>query len=457
MTLVGLGHPFAYASFISLPSHLFWRRLLRDLMAVALLAPCWLACTAEEPAASPDAVARAERIYTQCVEDELGIEIEQLHIDPNGDLDVVFAPDASAEGVALARRVCEPRIGSVLEPGGVSVLGPPANLGRLGSDAELSALLEERRELGFEGAIAVEFRGELRTLAGFGELAAGSGRAPDGDTAFDCGSIMKDMTRSVILLLERQGALAREQPLADFFPDLPVVWRDVTIQQTLEHSAGFDAYHDTEGDFEEQDRATALAIIFGKDPLFPPGSDVDYSNSGYTVLAALIEQVTGQDYRSVVRERVFTPLGMTRSGFYGEPRWDDGNVAIGRGAATHLDNDPSRWPPPSWALLGNGGLVSTVNDLLRWSKWFTASGGLVDALLEQMPEAIEGAPTLGGKPVLALAGGNDFGFNAIVGAVFGDDTHVVVASHVLSPVTAEILGVEALQVLYGEVLEGVDE
>jgi hypothetical protein len=144
---------------------------------------------------------------------------------------------------------------------------------------------------------------------------------------------------------------------------------------------------------------------------------------------------------------------MTRSGFYGEPLWNDGNVAIGQGAAVHLDNDPSRWPAPSWALMGNGGLVSTVNDLLRWSKWFTASGGLLEAVLAQTPEATDDAPTLGGKPVLALAGGSDFGFNAVIGAVLGDDTFVIAASHVLSPVTAEILAVEVLQVLYGEELD----
>jgi len=429
-----------------------YRQCRRLLPGTAAFTFCLAACSSEEPNASPDAIARAERIYTECVEDELGIEIERLHIAANGDIDVVFGPDVGPDGEALALRVCEPRIGSVLEPGGVSVLEPPPNLGRLGSDDDLAALLESRSRLGFEGAIAIEFRGELRAVTGFGELALGSERAPDGDTAFDCGSIMKDMTSSVILLLERDGELSREQPLADFFPELPSAWRDVTIQQTLEHSAGFDAYHDTEGDFEAQDRATALATIFGKEPLFPPGSDNDYSNSGYTVLAALIEEATGGDFRSVVRQRIFDPIGMTRTGFYGEPLWDDRNVAIGRGAATHLDNDPARWPAPTWALMGNGGLVSTPSDLLRWSNWYTASGGLVDMLLEQMPEAVEDAPTLAANPVLALAGGNDFGFNAMVGAVFGDDTHVVAASHVLSPVTGEILGVEVLQVLYGEVL-----
>lgn len=453
MTLVRLEHALVRAHHTLLQPGAGHHAPPRRWLARALLASCLAACSPEEPNASPDAIARAERIYTACVEDELGLELESLQIAPNGDFDVVFGPGVGADGAALARRICEPRIGSVLEPDGLSVLEPPPNLGRLGSDAELAALLESRRELGFGGAIAVEFRGTLRTSVGFGELAPGSRRAPDGDTAFDCGSIMKDMTSSLILLLEQDGALSREQRLAEHFAELPPAWQGVTIQQTLEHSAGFDEYHDTEGDFEAQDRATALGIIFGKQPLFPPGSAAEYSNSGYTVLAALIEQVTGQDYRAVVRERIFEPVGMTRSGFYGEPRWRDGNVAIGRGAATHLDNDPSRWPTPSWALLGNGGLVSTVNDLLRWSKWYTASGGLLEGVLEQTPEATDGAPTLGGKPVLALAGGNDFGFNAVMGAVLGDDTHVIAASHVLSPVTAEILGVEVLQLLYGEVLD----
>jgi CubicO group peptidase (beta-lactamase class C family) len=429
------------------------RGLRHPTLPSAVFTFCLAACSSEGPHASPDAIARAERIYTQCVEDELGIDLERVHIAANGDIDVVFGPGVGPESEALALRVCEPRIGSVLEPGGVSVLEPPPNRGRPGSDDDLAALLESRSKLGFEGAIAIEFRGEQRAITGFGELAPGFKRVPDGDTAFDCGSIMKDMTSAVILLLERDGELSRDQPLADFFPELPSVWRDVTIQQTLEHSAGFDAYHDSEGDFEVQDRATALSVIFGKEPLFPPGSDNEYSNSGYTVLAALIEEATGDDFRNVVRRSIFDPVGMTRTGFYGEPLWDDRNVAIGRGAATHLDNDPSRWPAPTWALMGNGGLVSTASDLLRWSNWYTASGGLVDTFLQQMPEAAEGAPLLAGNPVLALAGGNDFGFSAMVSAVFGDDTHVVAASHVLSPVTGEILAVEVLQVLYGEVLE----
>lgn len=412
-------------------------------------------CSSSEPGASADAITRAERLYTRCVEDELGIELERLHIGRDGDIDVEFGAGTTREDAERARRVCEPRIGSVLEPGGISVLGPPPNLGRLGTDGDLDALLRERAALGFEGALAVDFRGEPRLRAGFGEITLGSSRTPDGETAFDCGSIMKDVTSSLVLLLERDGALSRAQALGDFFPSAPQVWRTVTIQQVLEHSAGFDTYHDTEGDFEEMDRAAALERIFAQEPLFPPGSDVEYSNSGYTLLAALLELASGEPYVELARLRVFEPAGMSRSGVYGEPLWPDRNVAVGRGADTYGDNDPARWPAPSWALMGNGGLVSTVDDLLRFTRWFSRE--IVPPLLEERPEAVAEAPALGGRPVLALAGGNDFGFNALIGHVIGDDTFVVAASHVLSPVSAEILGVELLQVLYGEALEGVAE
>lgn len=410
-----------------------------------------IACS-DEPRASPDEIARAKQVYTECVEEELGIEIESLDIQPNGDIDVMFGAGYTREGEALAASVCERRIASVLEPGGVSLLGPPANAGRLGTDADLQALLTQRAELGFEGAWIVEFRGERRTSGGFGVLTPGSTRAPDTNTAFDCGSLMKEVTAAAVFLLEEDGALSRDQTLAEFFADAPSVWSSVTLDQVLEHRAGFDEYHDTEGDFEEMDRATALARIFGQTPRFEPGSERAYSNSGYTLLAAAIEVVAGEDYRSFVRQRVFEPLGMQRSGFYGDPLWDDGNVAVGRGASVYAGNDPARWPAPTWALLGNGGLVASVQDLLTLAKAFDD-----DSLFQPETRAAwqraQPAGSIAGNALFGYAGGNDFGFEALVAQVPSEAAYVVVASHVWSPVTAEILGVELLQVLYGEVIE----
>lgn len=213
-------------------------------------------------------------------------------------------------------------------------------------------------------------------------------------------------------------------------------------------------FRDDEGDFEEMDRATALQRILEQEPLFEPGLDTSYSNSGYTLLAILIEEVAGKPYPDFVRERIFEPLGMERSGLYGEARWQDGNVAIGRGAADHQGNDPSRWPAPTWALLGNGGLVSTLSDLLELAKALTVDGLFQPSTLQELRAVTEhqAAASIGEGSVTGYAGGNDFGFNALVLQVPEDRAYVLAASHVLSPITAEILGVELLQVLYGEPL-----
>jgi CubicO group peptidase (beta-lactamase class C family) len=393
-------------------------------------------------------------MYTRCVEDEVGIEITSLEIDQNGEIVVEFGEGYTDEGAARVVSVCAARIAGIFEPGGPSVLGPPPNLGRPGTAADLEQLLDSRAKLGFEGAALVESDGVVRVSAGYGSLSVDDARAPDADTAFDCGSIMKEVTAATIFLLEEDGLLSRDETLGELLPDTPEVWRSVTLNQLLSHQAGFEPYHDTEGDFEEMDRDTALRLILEQEPLFQPGSDTSYSNSGYTLLAIVIEEVAAEPYGDFIRERIFDPLGMDRSGLYADARWQDRNVAVGRGAALHDGNDPSRWPAPTWALLGNGGLVSTLSDLLKLAKAF-AGDDLFQPETRQAFRAFseqETSASVAGIPLTGYAGGNDFGFNVLVGQVPDDATYVLTASHVLSPVTAEILGVELLQVIYGEPL-----
>lgn len=327
------------------------------------------------------------------------------------------------------------------------------------TDAELQALLDEQHRLGFEGAVLVEFQGARRLEQGFGTLAEGSSRTPDSDTAFDCGSIMKDVTQAMIFQLEEDGALSREQTLAEslsgLVAEVPPVWRNATLDQVIAHRAGFDEYHDTEGDFEPMDRATALERILAQEPLFEPGSDSAYSNSGYTLLAAVIEQVTGEGYRDAVRRRIFDPLGMSRSGFYGDPLWDDGNVAIGSGADVFAGNDPAHWPPPTWALMGNGGLVSSLEDLLRLARAFNGDG-LFQPQTREAFQSTQPSGEIAGHSVVGYAGGNDFGFDAVVGQVPGDATYIIAASHVAAPAIAESVAVDLLELLYGDELSVPD-
>ena len=202
---------------------------LARVWCIALLACAPWACAPAGPNASEEEIARAKQVYTECVEEELGIRVETLDIRSNGDINVDFGEGYTEEGGARASAVGEPRIASVLEQGGASVLGPPGNLGRLGSDEDLDTLLGSRARLGFQGAILAELHGARRVSAGFGELALGSKRAPDVDTAFDCGSIMKEVTLATLFVLEEDGAIAREQPLVDFFQAAPVSYTHLTL------------------------------------------------------------------------------------------------------------------------------------------------------------------------------------------------------------------------------------
>ncbi|MFK7864817.1 MAG: serine hydrolase domain-containing protein, partial [Pseudohongiellaceae bacterium] len=101
--------------------------------------------------------------------------------------------------------------------------------------------------------------------------------------------------------------------------------------------------------------------IFRGSLLFRPGSRENYSNSGYTVLAAIIEAVSGQSYVDYIRENLLIPAGMDSTGFWGEPfapMASSENTFLGCGTTKDWEY--------SWVIVGNGGMVSTVSDLQKW-------------------------------------------------------------------------------------------
>ena len=126
-------------------------------------------------------------------------------------------------------------------------------------------------------------------------------------------------------------------------------------------SAGFHQYHDDSGDFQEISRDEALQRIFAQPLLFEPGTDRAYSNSGYSLLAAIVELVSGESFHDFLRAYLFEPARMTSTGFYGEPRVADELVARGHGALASYGerNAPQYWPEVAWALMGSGGVFGS--------------------------------------------------------------------------------------------------
>jgi CubicO group peptidase (beta-lactamase class C family) len=324
---------------------------------------------------------------------------------------------------------------------------PPSELER-----ELHERIDEAVESGFSGAVLITVDGErlLTEGHGFANREDATENAPD--TAFDVGSILKSFTATALFRLEEQGALELSDTLDAFFPEAPDDKASITLREILQHRAGFDEYHDTTGDFEPMTRLEARDRILSQELLFSPGTDEAYSNSGYTLLADVIETVSGEPFVEHIHHALFEPAGMVESGFYSEPLWQSVETAMGYEASTFGDNDPAGWPY-TWALVGNGGLVTTVLDLNRWISALFGGRVVSAATLSVMQEEFldPTAAEVGGETVYAEAGAGDFGLGGVLVFAPASDTRILIATNTYETFDIEALALElTLLTLSGE-------
>ncbi|MGH1346202.1 MAG: serine hydrolase domain-containing protein [Nannocystales bacterium] len=310
-------------------------------------------------------------------------------------------------------------------------------------------LIDEAVESGFEGAILVRLDGEVLVVEGHGLAARQLERENTPQTAYDFGSVMKDFTAAAIFALEEDDALSTTDSLDVLLPGIPPDKAQITVLQVLQHRAGFGEYHDTLGDFEPMDRMQARAAILGQTLLFEPGSEEAYSNAGFTLLADIVETTSGQPFADYVRERLLEPAGMEATGFFGEALWAEHPTAVGYDALVFEGNDPATWPY-TWALVGNGGLVTTVEDLDRWLIELWAGNVLEPAAFDAYAAGYLRSTDVGGQDVFGYAGGGDFGFGGVALDVPAINSRVVIGTN-----TAENFDIESFSTALGlAMLEG---
>ena len=216
-------------------------------------------------------------------------------------------------------------------------------------------------------AVLVLRDGEPVVRRGYGlaDVAAGVEVTPA--TNFRLASVSKQFTAATILLLAEDGLLGLDDPVRKWLPSLPGAADAVTIHHLLSHTSGLIDYEDVmpEG-LERQVRdADVLAILEGQDRLyFEPGSQYRYSNSAYALLTLIVERASGQAYPDFLRERIFAPLGMDASVAFVDGESTVANRAFGHslvdGAWTRTDQSPTS------AVLGDGGIYSSIDDLAKW-------------------------------------------------------------------------------------------
>lgn len=232
--------------------------------------------------------------------------------------------------------------------------------------ARLDSLLQAAAGRGFSGVALISRGGETVLLKGYGLANRDAGIPFGPSTVVQIGSNVKDFTRTVILQLAAEGRLTLDDTLGRFFPQAPADKRGITVRQLLNHRAGF-AQH-IGPDSRVIALAPYLARAFAEPLAFTPGSGEQYSNTGYSILAAIIQQITGRSFDEVVTSRVFEPAGMRESGYL-LPRFDPRRLAHGyreeRDRGTMLDI-PHAVDGHWWNLRGNGGMLSTAGDMMRF-------------------------------------------------------------------------------------------
>lgn len=185
-------------------------------------------------------------------------------------------------------------------------------------------------------------------------------------TIVDVGSITKQFTAAALVVLEADARLRLTDSLARYFANAPPDKAVITIHQLLTHSSGLPPA--LGGDYIVMPRDSLVALAFESDLVFPPGQGYSYSNVGYSILGAIIEIVSGMPYERYVHDRLLRPAGVMETG-YVVPQWNASRLARG-----YLDGKDwgspleKEWASdgPYWNLKANGGMLSTVDDILAW-------------------------------------------------------------------------------------------
>lgn len=207
------------------------------------------------------------------------------------------------------------------------------------------------------------------------------------NTRFDIGSITKQFTAAGILHLVKEGKLSLQDPINNYLGDLSSRrWSKVTIHHLLTHTGGVPSLYQTEQGLElflPEETPISLNELVGKfrdaKLIFSPGKEFNYSNSGYILLAAIIQEISGQTYAEFMQEKIFDRYGLNYTSV-GRSETGESALPFYGYRADLLETAPIC--DVSW-FLGSGGVYSTAGDLIKWTEIITGDNFLNSELREK--------------------------------------------------------------------------
>ena len=225
---------------------------------------------------------------------------------------------------------------------------------------------------GYSGSVLVAQNGHIILSKGYGWADRSNKIKNTPSTVFNIGSVTKQFTAAAILKLLEEEKLDVTDKIETYFPEATSDKKDITIHQLLTHTSGVSPQ--TGGfRYNESSKKAFLEEFFQADLLYAPGTKHTYANANYIVLAAIVEQVSQQDYETYLREHFWKPLQMDQTGYKGisfnseqlahgyyfhftDGKWNDWGTT-----QNHLPYNNNHW-----YSIGKGDIYSTVEDLYKW-------------------------------------------------------------------------------------------
>ena len=258
-------------------------------------------------------------------------------------------------------------------------------------------------------------------------------------TQYHVASVSKQFTAAAVLMLVREGKVALDAHPREYLPEVSGLPDGITVRQLIHHTSGIRDQWDLlglAGWRYSRDRITNKDVMTmlarQRDLNFPPNSEYLYSNSGYTLLAEIVERVSGHSFRAFTQTRIFEPLGMTETFFR-----DDFDEVVPDHAAGYVQRDEGGYAlsVTNFDTAGATSLVTTPRDLVKWANLFVTNDPLVDGMTtkgvladgEEISYAFGVDVSTRDEKTIISHGGSDAGYRAFLMTVPEDAISIAVA------------------------------
>lgn len=242
--------------------------------------------------------------------------------------------------------------------------------------AEIDAEFRDALAQGVTGDVIVEQDGKVVLKAGYGWANREKKTPFTTATVAQIGSITKQFSAIALIGLWHDGRIDFSKPVRTYLPQAAEPVASLTLDQILTHRSGMPEY--CGDDFDRLTKAELLSKCAATALSFPPGTKFQYSNPGYSIVAAIDEQVSGMAIDAYLKKRFFAPLGMHDTGY------EFPGIPLDRFAVGYLDGKNQgiisetlkKLHGDAWNIIGNGGIQASTDDMYRWYRALSRDGDI---------------------------------------------------------------------------------